>query len=357
MRMKSVSTIIWGRLTLACAAAAIFAMPAAAQDKRFEGVVLRVATFGGGYDKVLHETAGARLEQLGAKVEYVTGPPRDSLAKLIAAKGRAAPFDVIEMDNTWVDAKEAGFLERINLDNIPNKKHLQSNEFDEWKVASWITQEGIAYNVEKFKELGIPAPERYADLLHPKLAGRLCPIDITVSGSVQMIIAAAIDAGGSLADHDAGFEWLRKANALKFWKVGAEAITLLKTGDVYATMMHSGHTYQAKLQGIPVAFVHPRAGSMRGVLKEGWLGVVKGSKSTAAAEIFIDAYIDESTQMNLARKRGTVPVNGLVRAKLDTDPELKAIFDLADVNNMVRVDFSKLDMPSFSRKWQRAVAK
>jgi hypothetical protein len=77
--------------------------PAAAQQPRFDGVTLRVATFGGGWQTAVHDFMGIEVEKRGGKVEYIPSPPRESLAKLIAARGREAPFDVVEMaDNTWV---------------------------------------------------------------------------------------------------------------------------------------------------------------------------------------------------------------------------------------------------------------
>jgi len=66
------------------------------QAKPFEGVTLRVATFGGPWRDDLAKNLSPKIEALGGKVEFVIGSPQDNLAKLIAARGREAPFDVIE---------------------------------------------------------------------------------------------------------------------------------------------------------------------------------------------------------------------------------------------------------------------
>jgi putative spermidine/putrescine transport system substrate-binding protein len=351
--------LAWGVVTTVVAAA-LWLSPTAEAQQRFSGVTLRVATYGGGWDKAVHDFAGVQLEQQGLKIEYITGTPRDNLAKLIAAKGRAAPFDVVEMaDNTWVDTYEGGFLQKIDLNRIPNKKDLLPTQYDEWKVASWVTEEGILYNTEKFKELGIPAPQRYSDLLNPKLSGKVAVIDISPSGSVQLLVGAATDAGGSIENLEPGFQWLRQMNAFKYWKVGAEAMTLLQTGDVYASTMHAGFAVQARRNNMPIGFVHPQVKTMKGILKEGWLGVIKGTKNAEAAELFINAYIAADTQLNLAKRRGVVPVNSVARSQLAEDPLLKEIFllDQADVANMMRVDFTKIDLDDITRKWTRAVAK
>lgn len=331
-----------------------------AQQPRFDGVTLRVATFGGGWDRAVHKYAGVKLEALGAKVEYVTAPPRDNLAKLIAAKGRPAPFDVVEMgDLTWVDTYEAGFLQKIDLANVPNRKDLLPSQSDEWKVASWVTQEGIVYNAEKFAANGIPKPERYRDLLNPKLAGKLCLIDITQAGASQLIVGVSIDEGGSMTNIEPALKFVKDANPFQFWKVGAQAVTLMNSGDIWASTMHAGFAVQMRRAGLPVAFSHPKIGpTKRGLLKEGWLGVVKGTPAPRAAEYFINEYVSAETQFGLATERGVVPVNGQARAKLADDPLLKELFLLsdADVGNMVSVDFNVFNLDDATQRWARAVS-
>ncbi len=333
---------------------------ATAQQPRFDGVTLRVATFGGGWDRAVHKYAGVKLEALGAKVEYVTAPPRDNLAKLIAAKGRPAPFDVVEMgDLTWVDTYDAGFLQKIDLANVPNRKDLLPSQSDEWKVASWVTQEGIVYNAEKFAANGIPKPERYKDLLNPKLAGKLALIDITQAGASQLIVGASMDEGGSMTNIEPALKFVKDANPFQFWKVGAQAVTLMNSGDIWASTMHAGFAVQMRRAGLPVAFSHPKVGpTKRGLLKEGWLGVVKGTPAPRAAEFFINEYVSAETQFGLATERGVVPVNGQARAKLADDPLLKEMFLLsdADVGNMVSVDFNVFNLDDATQRWARAVS-
>jgi hypothetical protein len=57
------------------------------QAKPFEGVTLRVATFGGPWRDDLAKNLSPKIEAMGGKVEFVIGSPQDNLAKLIAARG------------------------------------------------------------------------------------------------------------------------------------------------------------------------------------------------------------------------------------------------------------------------------
>jgi spermidine/putrescine-binding protein len=331
-----------------------------AQDLRFDGVTLRFATFGGGWEQAIQDFIGVEFEKRGGKMQYVLAPPRDSLARLIAARGRDIPFDVVEMgDTTWVDTKEGGFIEPIDLANIPNTKDLLPGQFDEFKVGSWMTQEGIIYDVDKLKEQGVNVPTRYRDLLDPKLANKISMIDVTQVGSVQFIVGAAIDEGGSVDKLDKGFDLLKQLKVARFWKLGAESLATMQAGDAWVSTMHAGFAIQQRRNNRNYGFVHPVCGRNRGILKEGFLGVVKGTKVKRAAEFFINAYIDAQAQEKLALRRGIVPVNKHARAELKKDPLLAEmlLLDDKDVENMVRVDFSKVDIVQFTDRWTRSIAR
>lgn len=350
-----------GVLAGLAAGGALLASPSIrAQAPRFAGQTLRVATFGGGWDRAVHRLAGAKLEELGAKVEYVTAPPRDNLARLIAARGRPAPFDVVEMgDLTWVDTFEAGFLQKIDLANVPNRREMLPSLSDEWKVASWATQEGIVWHTERFAAAGVPRPERYRDLLNPRLERKIALIDISQAGAAQLLVGSSMDDGGSMRDIEPGLRFVRAANPFQFWRVGAQAVTLMNSGDIMASTMHAGFAVQMRRAGLPVAFTHPRVGpTKRGLLKEGWLGVVRGTPVARAAEYFINEYVSYETQLGLARERGIVPINNRARDALVDDPLLKEMFLLseADVANMVSVDFTVFNLDDATQRWSRALS-
>ncbi|MGQ0664393.1 MAG: ABC transporter substrate-binding protein [Pseudomonadota bacterium] len=353
---------ILARSAAVLAVVALTAAAAEAQEKRFDGVTVRFATFGGGWDKAVHDFAGVQVERLGAKIVYFASLPPDTLAKLIAARGREMPFDVIEMSAiTRDDTMEGKFLQKINLANIPNTKELFPGTFDEWKVPSWVVQEGIVYNADKFKELGLPKPEKYSDLLHPKLTGRVSILDVGITGAIHMIAGMAVEQGSRPEDYVTGLKMLSQVKAYKFWQVGAQVMTGFTSGDVWAATMHAGFAIQGARDNMPLEMAHPRVGRYVGILNEGWLGIVAGTnpKVAEAAEAFINAYVSAEAQEGLARRRGIVPVNKVALGKLGDDPILKRMLILgeADVPKMLRTDLSKIDRADFVAKWNRAVAK
>lgn len=349
----------WAGMVAALGLAAL-AGAAQAQEPRFDGQTLRVATFGGGWDKAVQELIGVEIEKRGGKVVYVTGSPRDNLAKLIASRGNA-PFDVIEMDDkTYLDAMQGNLLEKIRLDRIPNKKDLDAADYSDTKVGAWVVQEGLLYLPEKFKEAGIPPPTRYSDLDNPKLAGKVSFADLAAPGTIHILVSMAVDKGGDETKMQPAYDEIKKINAARYWKLGGDAINQLANGDVWVSTLHQGHAAQALDKGLPVAFVHARTGADKiGILRPGWLGIVKGTKVPDAAEFFINAYIEAKAQEGLGVKRGVVPVNAKARDAIAAgNARMKdtAILKTDQWNKMLRVKMDKVD-PEYSEQVNRAVAK
>jgi len=350
----------WTGWLIAIAIAAVaFAGTASAQEPRFDGVTLRVATFGGGWDRAVHELIGQEIEKRGGKVQYVLGSPRDNLAKLIASRGNP-PFDVIEMDDkTYLDGMTGNLLERIRLDRIPNRRELDADAVGDYKMGAWVVQEGILYLPGKFKEAGVPTPTRYSDLANPKLAGKVSFADLAAPGTIHILVSMAVDKGGDEANMQAAYDEVKRINPARFWKLAADAQAQLANGDVWVSTMHQGHAAQALEKGVPVAFVHPRSGDKVGVLRPGWLGIVKGTKVQDAAEFFVNAYIETKAQEGMAMRRGVVPVNAKAREAIKNGSATMkdlAILKPEDVKGMLKVNMEKLD-PNYADQVNRAVVK
>ena len=84
-------------------------------------MTLSVANYGGSFTASQKKyVADLFTERTGVKVEYVDGNPTDHLAKMIASKGREAPFDVVYLDdNVQAEAIQAGVLDKIDEKKYP----------------------------------------------------------------------------------------------------------------------------------------------------------------------------------------------------------------------------------------------
>ena len=333
---------------------------ASAREPRFDGVTLRVATWGGSWRDAIHELIGKELEKRGAKVEYVIGNPRDNMAKLIAARGREVPFDVMEIDDgIKPQLLEGQFLEELNFANLPNSRDLEPSQRDRHTLATIAAQEGIVYNVKKFEELGLPKPERFKDLFHPKLAGRAGFPDINHGMVYNAIVAFAVEAGSDEANIDPGLELIKQLNVSSFYKSSVELSTKFNSGDVWAAVWQVGWVVRLKRAGVPVAITYPKVKDKYGMLEGVWIGIPKGSKARRAAEFFIDRYVDPEVQVELSKKVGLVPVKKAALAKVAADPELKAVMllDPAEIRNMYYIDWSKVNVNEWVNKWSRVMAR
>ena len=94
------------------------------------------------------------------------------------------------------------------------------------------------------------------------------------------------------------------------------------------------------------------------MVKEGYIGVVKGSQNQQAAEFFINTYLSADAQQKFALKVGVVPIIQEARAKMGGDPLLRdlVVLDPAKIDNMVRLDPAKIDLSRWNQEWDRSIA-
>lgn len=332
----------------------------AAESKRFDGVELKVGTWGGKWKQSQVEHIAPKFEKLGGKITYVTGSPQSNLAKLIISRGRP-PFDMMEILDAQVkDFREGGLLQEIDLDKIPNKKYVEPYHYSKDLVGTWNTQEVICYNEPKFKELGIPVPRTYSDLADPRLERRVSLPDIGSGGGLAAVGALAHFAGGDETNILPGLELINKINPLKFWSRGGDALTQFQTGDIYVAMVHAGWCLRSYNAGSPVAAAQPEIKpGVKGVVKEGWFGIMKGSKNAEAAHWYINEFIDPEFQYVFAVTRGVVPVSKPAIARLNDVPVYKdmVMTDPTDRKNQLRIDYSKVTISEWTDLWARTVSK
>ena len=326
----------------------------------FDGVTLRVATWGGLWKDNQAENIASKFEAEGGKVEYVTGSPAANFAKLIAARGKA-PFDVVEILAAQVkDYHELEVLHELDLQLIPNTEFLAPSRYNEWVVGSWETQEVICYHKDKFAEEGIPVPTTFRDLVHPKIAGRLSIPDINSGGGLPALAGMTFAEGGNETNIEPGLKLVNEMNVLKFWARGGETMALFESGDIVASVVHAGWCLRAKTRaGQNVTTVHPYINDeLVGVASEGWFGVMKNSENVEAAQWYINEFIRADYQLIMATSTGLLPVNQSIFEEMAKDPivEEMLVLDSEKVANQLRVDYSKIIIADWTDQWVRSVA-
>ena len=332
-----------------------------AEEKRFDGVTLRVATFGGYWQEQLHNLIGVQLEELGATVEYVTGTPRDNMARLIAGRGQAEPpFDVMEYtDSIRNDMSSSGVLAPLDYGNIPNAAPLLESQRLSDMVAHYVTIEGIVYNKEKFDELGLPVPDSFSALYDPKLAGHVSFPEMSYGGVINALIGLTNEFdGGDESNIDAGLAAVRELQPATFFRTSVDLSTQFQSGDIYAAIWHAGWAVRLRRAGLPLAVAYPKIKDKTGMIQLGWIGKIDGTRHSEAAEFFIDKYLSQDVQTAMLQPNGIVPVNPEAAEAMRANDELAAELMLLtpeEIEGAYYPDWSKISMSEWGAKWNREI--
>jgi putative spermidine/putrescine transport system substrate-binding protein len=351
------------RITVQVATTAAFALSASgalAQAKPFEGVTLRVGTYGGAWGDAVKSNVGAKLEAMGAKVEYVIGNPAENFSKIVAARGRAVPIDVMEIGPAErIAMSRNGFLEEIPAAKITNLPKLSVQIIDKTAIAHQMVENGILIRADKFKAENLPVPKRFEDLENPKLANRVAFPDVVNPQHWPAVAALASQAGGSEATPEKGFEQVLRMKPLYYYAAASEFAQKISMGDVIAAPSHAGMAVRLHNAGQQVEFIHPQIGTKKGEVEFNYLAIVKGTKNVDAAAAFINAFLDTQVQADFAKPMGVVPVNKESRALLQKDPVMNRFMLLsdADLANTFSMDWTKVDVEKWRSTWAHTVAK
>jgi putative spermidine/putrescine transport system substrate-binding protein len=349
------------RNVLAGAAAAIGAatfprLSGGAAD--FAGKTLRVGTWGGSWRDSLEKTVASKVEARGAKIEYVLDSPTGNAAKLIAARGRAAPFDSMEGAPELVSSlADAKLIQKLNLSALPNAQHLLPFARSEYYVITLATLDGVVFNTGKFQEAGIVPPKHYRDLINPKLNGRVAFPDVTHTQHWNVVVGLAYEAGGDETSLTKAIPLVNEIKPAYFYASSTDLATKFGSGEIWAAPWHAGFVVRLKRTGLPVAIAYTQFGTKHAALWPVLHHLISGSGNTVLAEAFLDTYLSPDAQFEHSKFTGSLPMNPDARQRLSKDPENKDVLMFSDeeLNNTFLIDFAKVDLPKWREAWNRDV--
>lgn len=272
------------------------AFEAAAQD-----VTLRIANYGGLFTKSQHKYVAERFtNETKIKVEWIDGNPPDHLQKLAASRGRAAPFDVVYLDErVQLQAIEMEAVQKLDPALVPNlaKLYDTAKEKRGYGPAMLFWSWGLMYNVKAFKDNGIPEPESWQDLWNPKLAGKVSIADITGPGGVDFVLKSAQLAGGDEKNLAPGFDKIAQLKLHSLFSSSNDIRVKLLSGDVWIAPWNNGRSWALIDSGFPGRFFYPKEG---GFLHTTTIDVVAGTKHPKEAQMYINYVLDPVSQLSQA---------------------------------------------------------
>jgi len=295
--------------------------------KPFEGQTLRVATWGGDWGSNVENSVGKLFEeQTGATVEYVVGNPSDNLAKIIAAPEDAPPFDVMQMDSlTQEGLIEQGLIQPVDHSKLPVEDLFEDAvTTGEYGPAFTLVPVVIAWQPEKFDELGLEAPTSFDDLYVPELRGRVAYPGMQV-GFSPLILAGLGEAW--FGDKEAAEQTIEKIKEMepRIYAATPEMATWLTNGEVYAAITHTAQTQAMRNQGFELSLVYPEAGEHRSMVYWNMANIVRGTPNKDLAEEWMRINLSCEGQEAFARTMGAVPTCKAANEAFATDEELKTI--------------------------------
>jgi putative spermidine/putrescine transport system substrate-binding protein len=328
---------------------------ATATAESYEGKVLRVGLYGGTWLDGVKATAAKKFEEAtGATVEYTEGNPSDLAAKLYASdsQGQKPPLDVIETENlVQAQLAERGLL--LPADEYKDKAEgIFGNVTDPPATAGqtpphcdWYLV--LAYNKDKFKELGLPEPKSWADLWNPKLAGHVALPDISTAMGIPSVFAAAGVANGDPYDFEAGVKKLGEIKTYSVYKSSSDMQADFASGNIWAAPAADGRAWQLVDDKQPIGVVIPEvpgSGKKGPIAGHCFLDVVKGSDNPGLAAEFIKATYSDEVQAEFAELTGYPPnsqsgVDMLKEKYPEWKPRLPTKEEFAQYLNM---DWSKI---------------
>ncbi len=323
-------------------------------------VTLRVACYGGSFTASQKKyAADLYTARTHVKVEFIDGNPSDHLAKMIASRGRQAPFDVVYLDdNVQAEAIAAGLVEKMSPSEVPNLNHL----YDEAKnkqgfgPAMIFYSVGIAYNVKKYEAAGISPPASWADLWDPKLAGHVGVPTLDNTMGHAVLVAAEHLNGGNEGTPDKGIAKIATLKAQSYPGSSATIEALMTSGEVWATAWMNGRTWGLIDKGQPLKFVIPKDGGFAGSTT---IDVVKGTPHRKEALAYINFVLDPLAQLGQANDVPYGPTNKLLAPVLAAYPDLAKKFPSSpqDIAQLKTIDWAVFNRvyPQAVSLWNREV--
>lgn len=274
---------------------------------------LSINAFGGVFQDALQEhVVDPFSEESGTDVSVTTAISSDALTQM---RADSSAFDVAYMDLGVIEqAKEAGLLQPMNLDNIPNSSELYPLAVDDegYWVAELTSMTGIAYNTEKVST----PPTSWEDLWNEEYKNRVAISNVSGTVGYQFLVQAARQNGGDEANIDPGFEAIQdlQPNIVSIYNTPDEMSRLLTSGEAWLGPWYADRTGALKSSGAPVEFVEPEEGAIAVVSA---MVIPADTANLEGAEDYINFQLAADVNSAFVQATGNGPTNRNVELPQD----------------------------------------
>jgi len=245
-------------------------------------------------------------------------------------------LSVVQMDDpVMILAQQAGLLEPLTVEKVPNLANLKPNTVHmDGAWANYLQPfQSIAYNHKELPD-GVAS---WAELWDARFKGRLIlPSLQNTEGVFPLFMAASLETGKPVSeaqyDVDAGFRKLKalKPNLLTIYTQMPQAFNLLETGEGFALAgALSSFTMPRKQDGAPIGLAAPKEGVFAA---PSGVCVVKGGPQQDLAFAYVNELLGADMQSKLVGPTFSLPTNTAVAAPDDLPKDINVLsIDWANV--------------------------
>jgi putative spermidine/putrescine transport system substrate-binding protein len=319
-----------------------------AETRDYQGVTLKVANCCGAWNEATAAAVDRRFAKMtGAKVAYTEAYAQQLAPQVIEAGGQDPPYDVVFTDDqVQTQLAEMGLIEKADSETLTQAAEVEVPALnDGYPPGVWLFYVGVVYNEEKFKEQGIPAPKTWADLWHPKLAGRISIPALSTPQGFATVVAAAAAAGADPYDVEAGVKKLAELDLYSVYSSSSQYQTDLSNGNIWVAVGTDGRAFQLIDDKQPLAFVAPEVPGIgkKGFVSRSMVDVVKGTEQPELAKIYQQLASDAVTEVAVAEAAGYSPIlQEAIDEVVADDPKWKERWPSpAEASEYYAVDWSK----------------
>ena len=207
---------------------------------------------------------------------------------------------------------------------MPQFKKLMDERGDYTSII-YLMEVAIGVNTEKLKQLNIPEPKCFADLLKPEFKNQIQYADPRVSGTGYSFLTTLVQLWGE----EKAFDYLKKlnANVAQYSKSGL-ATGNLSTGEVSVDVSFMHSYVREKDKGAPVKGILPCEGVGYTL---GAVSIIKGARNLENAKHFVDFVLDAEAQEIPWRESDSYQIPTNIHAKASpkaSDPTKLKLLDI-----------------------------
>jgi putative spermidine/putrescine transport system substrate-binding protein len=328
---------------------------------RFKGKTLTVTCWSGPYLNSFKKAYAEPFMKKSGAVIVVSPGWSEFISKIKASPEDKPPYDVFMADGwNYNAAMNINRLQPIRMENIPNAKDIHPVLLarEPFQKGYGVPLDGSAYlPVYAKNKLGF-VPTSWKDLMRDELAGKLSLDATFYYGLYAAAYISDMKPGAEELYTPEGIEQVFATSAAlakrvkKFYKGGAEFLSLLNTGEALMGAYYVGGTVSEMRKGAEIDMIIPEEGSVSWI---GYLTVMKGIKNRDLAEAFINFCIDAENQSNYLKYAGNWASNAKVTIPADMKGKMPETNE--DFEKITFFDWELLNTnwSTFEERWKKEV--